>query len=65
MIIVNGQPKDLEIEIDLKDFLKKNTYDERVVAVSLNEIIIPKSAYGSTIVKDGAVLEIIKFVAGG
>ncbi|KXS56622.1 MAG: hypothetical protein AMR96_01665 [Candidatus Adiutrix intracellularis] len=65
MIIVNGQPEDLEVEITLKDFLKNYAYDERVVAVSLNEIIIPKSAYESTIVKDGAVLEIIKFVAGG
>ena len=35
------------------------------VAVELNEEIVPKAAYGSTVLKDGDKVEVVRFVGGG
>ena len=35
------------------------------ITIELNEAILPKDSYASTILKDGDVLEIVSFVGGG
>jgi hypothetical protein len=38
---------------------------ERLVAVERNGAIVPKSAFGSTLLEEGDVVEIAHFVGGG
>lgn len=40
-------------------------YDKTRIAVELNGQIVPKSKLGSTVVKDGDVVEAVSFVGGG
>jgi len=63
MITVNGEKLDFTGTVEeLLDVLK---YNEKRVAVELNENIVPKAKYGSTEVSDDDKLEIVRFVGGG
>ncbi len=35
------------------------------LAIERNLVIVPKSTYGETVLKDGDVLEIVHFIGGG
>ncbi|MDE6833060.1 MAG: sulfur carrier protein ThiS [Ruminococcus sp.] len=63
MITVNGEKLDFSGNIsELLDVLE---YNGKRVAVELNENIVPKSEYDSTVLSDGDKLEIVRFVGGG
>ncbi len=63
-IIVNGQRKSAG-PVSVLHFLETLGIDPRRVAVECNLEILPKSAYETTILKDGDRLEIVQFVGGG
>ena len=63
MITVNG--KNLEFSGNISGLLDVLEYNGKRVAVELNENIVPKTEYDSTIVSDGDKLEIVRFVGGG
>ena len=47
------------------ELLETDGYNPLKVAVELNENILPKTEYGSTELKDGDTVEIVRFVGGG
>lgn len=47
------------------ELLQKQNYRTERVAVELNGEIIPKAAFGQTVLKDGDQLEVVSFVGGG
>lgn len=47
------------------DLIKKLGLEPRKLAVERNLEIVPKSAYGDTVVADGDRFEIVHFVGGG
>ncbi|MBR1395986.1 MAG: sulfur carrier protein ThiS [Selenomonadaceae bacterium] len=49
----------------LAEYLQNANYDERTIVIELNEEIVPKTQYGSTVIKDGDTIEIISFMGGG
>ena len=64
MIQINGK----EYQFDRKKLtsvLEDFEYDRRLIAVELNEEIIPKANYDDTVLKSGDVVEIVSFVGGG
>ena len=64
MTLING--KDITLtNISVKDYLLQNNYDLSKIAVELNEEILPKSEYESTIIGESDVLEVVSFVGGG
>ena len=63
-IIVNGEKRSVD-QMSVLDFLESLEIDPRLVAVERNLDILPKSEYGTTMLKDGDSLEIIQFVGGG
>ena len=63
-ITVNGEAATVEAAT-LLEYLNALAIDPRRVAVELNREILPKSAYESTPLNDGDVLEIVHFVGGG
>ncbi|MDE6671785.1 MAG: sulfur carrier protein ThiS [Ruminococcus sp.] len=63
MITVNGEK--LEFSGNISGLLEILEYNGKRVAVELNENIVPKTEYDSTILSDGDKLEIVRFVGGG
>lgn len=65
MITVNGKTESFTGPISLTDFLAQASYQPARIAVELNGAIIPKAEYDTTIITDGAVIEVVSFVGGG
>lgn len=65
MVTINGHSIKLKSSITIADYLAQNDYKTDRIAVELNEAILPKDSYASTILKDGDILEIVSFVGGG
>ena len=63
MITVNGEK--LDFSGNISGLLEILEYNGKRVAVELNENIVPKTEYDSTILSDGDKLEIVRFVGGG
>ena len=47
------------------EYLEKNNFDIKKIAVEINGDIVPKSRYESTVLCDGDAIEIVSFVGGG
>ena len=65
MLRVNGTKKELQGVFSVKEYLEQNGYVISQIAVELNEEILPKTEYVSTVLKDGDVMEIVSFMGGG
>ena len=65
MFTVNGTKKELPGVFSVKEYLEQNGYVISQIAVELNEEILPKTEYVSTVLKDGDVIEIVSFMGGG
>lgn len=63
MIILNG--KESENYSTLTELLEKNGYRREIIAVEINGVIIKKSDYDTTDIRDGDVIEIVHFMGGG
>lgn len=50
---------------NIEEILKERGLTKEMVAVELNEKILPKSEYGSYIPKENDVIEIVQFMGGG
>lgn len=64
MITISGNEID-KSEIRLTDYLRENNLQPNRIAVEVNEQIVSKSEYDTTVLKDGDVVEIVHFVGGG
>ena len=64
MLKINGESLDLA-GVTLADYLAGSDFDARRIAVELNGVIVPKSAYAATVLADGDVIEVVSFVGGG
>jgi sulfur carrier protein len=65
MITVNGVAASGATGLSITEFLETQGYDVRRIAVGLNETVVPKSRYDSTVLADGDCVEIVNFVSGG
>ena len=65
MFTVNGTKKELPGVFSVKEYLEQNGYVISQIAVEINEEILPKTEYVSTVLKDGDVMEIVSFMGGG
>ena len=64
-IFLNGKEESLENEISILELLKKKNIRPEVVTVELNEKIIDRKDYPTTIIKEGDKLEFVFFMGGG
>lgn len=64
MVNINGEPREMA-GMTLAEVLSATDYDPRRIAVERNGDIVPKSAYGETVLCDGDAIEIVCFVGGG
>ena len=65
MITVNGENRTLENPVSVTEYLKACNDIPVQVVVELNEEIIKRENYDTTVLKDGDVVEILHFMGGG
>ena len=64
-LFVNGEASEAPDSVTVAVFLERLGLPQKGVAVERNREIVPKSAYGSTILSEGDRIEIVQFVGGG
>jgi sulfur carrier protein len=64
-IVVNGEKKNIEKQLNLHELLKKLDLPDERIAVELNKQVVRKKDWDSTKVNDADKIEIIHFVGGG
>lgn len=64
-ILVNGEPRDVRDGVTVEDLLRELGVRRDYTAVALNREVAPRSAYGTTVLRDGDRLEIVHPMAGG
>ena len=64
-ITLNGDPLDVPGPVSVAALLESLAIDARRVAVEHNLVIIKRTAFDQTMVRDGDNVEIVNFVGGG
>ncbi|OGP22110.1 MAG: thiamine biosynthesis protein ThiS [Deltaproteobacteria bacterium GWA2_55_10] len=64
-IKLNGEIKEVEDGITIQSLLDSLSIKIQGIAVDLNREIVPKRLFGSTSLKDGDEVEIVRMVGGG
>ncbi len=64
-LIVNGEARALDDVSSVFTLVAALGLDQRKVAVERNLEIVPRSAYGSTVLVEGDRIEIVHFIGGG
>ena len=65
LITVNGKTKELQNTLTIGQYLEENSYVPSQIAVELNEISEPTTAYSTTVLHENDILEIVSFMGGG
>jgi cysteine synthase A len=64
-IIINGKKEEFLEELSIADFLNRKNIKKEVVAIELNDNVVDKGSYDSTILKNGDALEFVYYMGGG
>jgi thiamine biosynthesis protein ThiS len=64
-ITLNGEPFELAGPLTVSELLSRLEIDARRVAVEHNVIVLKRTAFADTMVRDGDQVEIVNFVGGG
>lgn len=65
IITLNGDKHELAEPLSVSALLQRLEIDARRVAVELNLAVVKKTAYDSSVIKEGDEVEIVNFVGGG
>ena len=63
--LVNGERRELPDGTTVEQLLGALDVPHRGVAVALDAEVVPRSAWGQTVVPDGAQVEVLQAVQGG
>jgi thiamine biosynthesis protein ThiS len=64
-ITLNGDRYDIPAPVTVTALLESLAIDSRRVAVEHNLVILKRTAFGDTLVREGDNVEIVNFVGGG
>ena len=64
-ITLNGDPLDVPGPVSVTALLERLEIDARRVAVEHNLVILKRTAFDQTIVREGDNIEVVNFVGGG
>ena len=64
-IQVNGQPREAEDSLNLRDLITSLDLKPERIAIELNQTVIRRIHWQSTILKEDDKIEIVHFVGGG
>ena len=64
-ITLNGEAFEVAGPLTVSDLLQQLEIDARRVAVEHNVVVLKRTAFADTLVRDGDEVEIVNFVGGG
>ncbi len=64
-VTINGKPREFERELTLPDLIARLEITHPRVAVAHNGTVLRREEHGTTVVRDGDTLEIVRMVGGG
>jgi sulfur carrier protein len=64
-IEVNGQILDWNEGLTIRDVLQKMRYTFRMLVIKINGSLVKKADYDTTLVPEGAIVEVIHMISGG
>ncbi|MCB0219742.1 MAG: sulfur carrier protein ThiS [Chrysiogenetes bacterium] len=64
-IQINGEPTEITEEFTIAGLLEHLKIEPEQVAVEMNRQVVPRGAWDETTVREGAAIEIVRFVGGG
>ncbi|HVH30025.1 MAG TPA: sulfur carrier protein ThiS [Vicinamibacterales bacterium] len=65
IVLLNGERVELDGPMTVSDLLSRLDIDARTVAVEHNIVVVKRTAFGETLVREGDQIEIVNFVGGG
>ena len=64
-VFINGKKKEFYYNNNIISLLNFLEIDGNGIAIEINLIVIPKSQYKNTIIKNNDKIEIVQFIGGG
>jgi sulfur carrier protein len=64
-LTVNGQPAEVDPGSTVADLVAARAEEHRRVAVARNGDVVPRSAWGATVLEPGDAVEVLVATAGG
>ena len=64
-ITLNGDSFEVAGPVTVAELLEKLEIDSRRVAIEHNLVVLKRTAFDGTVVKEGDAVEIVNFVGGG
>ena len=64
-ITLNGKAETVDASVSVARLVESLGITASQVAVEMNRAIVPKSAWGETLISDGDAIEIVQFIGGG
>lgn len=65
MILVNEEPLEWRSGMTVRDVLRARNYRFPMLIIHVDDALIAKQAYDTTIIPDGAVVKVIHLISGG
>jgi thiamine biosynthesis protein ThiS len=63
--MLNGEPFDLSGPLTVTELLSRLQIDARRVAVEVNVVVLRRTVFDETVIREGDQVEIVNFVGGG
>src|SRR5207253_1765252 len=64
-VLLNGDPLEVAGPLTVSELLGRLEIDARRVAVEHNLVVLKRTSFAETLVRDGDQIEIVNFVGGG
>lgn len=64
-VTINGEAKNLNGELSIRDLLKELQVEEKIVALSINANLVKRDTWDSTLIKENDKIELLQFMGGG
>ena len=64
-IYINGKKKNINVNDNLNDILEDFSIKNKLVAIELNEEVVPKSKYKTKRISQNDRIEILELIGGG
>ena len=65
LLLLMEKAKELQNTLTIGQYLEENSYVPSQIAVELNERILSKAEYSTTVLHENDILEIVSFMGGG
>ena len=62
---VNGEPRDLAEGLSLQELVQFLKLKPEQIAIEVNQVVVRRAEWASTLLKEGDRIEIVHFVGGG